>query len=657
VCTALVILMGAQPGFAQEGRNLADLSIEELLNIKIDVSSTSGETILESSSAVTVIDRAMIEQFSFRDVAEALQMVAGISVSRSYLLQGMITSRGLLQELYANKNLLLIDGIPTWHAITGESRPERIQLNDIERIEILKGPASVLYGSQAFTSAINIVTRTAKPGTRSFESYATGGGDGLWGVGGSYRATTLKGLQLSLGMNQNHSQRIDYDFLDETGVRGTVHDYADATNVTAKVSYAGHSVFANAYDVTLGSFGSNPSFGAGAGTPQLANGLLTAYQFDRTFKSRMKLLGRAFYDRSYREFRREPTNNVYSPIRGYRAGGAVRVNYGITDRLNLEVGSDFDHRHADEATSRNRTTGALVDGFVDQHVSESSAFTQLDWKPGSWRLIGGTRFTSNSIFGSNVSMRGTASRQISSRQTVKLVAGQSYRAPSLFELFTATPNITGNPAVRPETSDSFDLVYQYTQGGVYLQAVAYYAQYDSKIFRERGTPPPGVPNPAAPAYYINGDSFSAVGYELEAKYLSARWGTYFVNADVVRGDSGDLVVEQPTGYENYNFRYVPRYNISSGASKQFGRAGASAVITHTPGTNGPFGAVSGWQDLALNLFVEHRVNGVRVRHTFSGRNVLDSDIAFPEFSRRRANVNEVPFSGQRTFAYQFSFGS
>src|SRR3989442_8094237 len=104
----------------------------------------------------------MIEQSSFRDVEEALQVVAGISVSRSYLLQGMVTSRGILQELYANKNLLLIDGVPTWHAITGESRLERISINDIERIEILKGPASVLYGSQAFTGAINIVTRTAK---------------------------------------------------------------------------------------------------------------------------------------------------------------------------------------------------------------------------------------------------------------------------------------------------------------------------------------------------------------------------------------------------------------------------------------------------------------------------------------------------------------
>jgi len=111
-----------------------EVSLEELLKARISVSSTTGETILESSSVVTVIDRKTIEQHGYRTVDEVLQSVAGITVMRSYLLQGMVTSRGVLQDLYANKNLVLIDGVPAWHAVTGESRTERVGINDVERI-------------------------------------------------------------------------------------------------------------------------------------------------------------------------------------------------------------------------------------------------------------------------------------------------------------------------------------------------------------------------------------------------------------------------------------------------------------------------------------------------------------------------------------------
>ncbi len=645
---------GAQETLKVQAQDTADRSLEALLAIKTDVSSTKGETLLESSSVVTVIDRAMIEQFSFRDLTEVLQIVAGVSVGRSYMLQGMLTSRGVLQDLYANKNLLLMDGVPTWHAVTGENRLERISINDVERIEIVRGPASVLHGSQAFTSAINIVTRATEQGTHAMDSYATTGIGGLSGVGGNYRAHTRSGLQFSLGVNLNHGQRIDYDFLDENGTQGNVRDYSDAGSVTAKLRYAGHTVFMNAYDVELGSFGSNPSFAGGAGTPHQGNGVLAAYQFDRTFTSRLQLRTRAFYDSSYREFQRDATNTVYSPIRGYRTGGNALLGYGLAENLDVVVGADFGYRYADEATSRNRASGALVDGFVDQGIHDSSMFAQLDWKPGAWRAVGGARFTENSLFGHHVALRGTVGYQLSSRQAVKLVTGQSYRSPSLAELFTATPNITGNPSIRPETSESVDFVYQHTAGGVHLQAVGYWARYNSKIYRERGTPPAGVPNPTAPAYYTNGHIFDAVGLELEAKHMSETWGTHFINVDYVAGSSADLVVEQPGGYRNYNFRYVPHYNLSAGAFKQYRQTGASAVVTHTPSTDGPFGVVGRWTDVSLNVFVEQRWKDATVRHTLAGRNVLDSSIAFPEFTRRKAYVNEVPFSAEPGLSYVFS---
>jgi outer membrane cobalamin receptor len=651
------MLAGVTPrasGEEQQGKKVDaatdEVSLEDLLNAKISVTSTQGETILESSSVVTVVDRKMIEQHGYRTVEEALQSVAGITVMRSYLLQGMVTSRGVLQDLYANKNLVLINNVPAWHAVTGESRIERVGINDVERIEVLKGPASVLYGSQAYTSAINIVTRSAKPGTQSADATI-----GTRGESGSFRMAAKSGAEFSVGVNRDLGQRINYNFLDENGTTGVVRDYEDAFDATMQAKYKGNTFLLNAYDSTMNTFGSAPAFKLGANTPHLLNGLLTSYQFDHIFAAKLSVLGRGFYDSEYREFSRDNIDAVYAPIDGYRSGATVRANYAATKEVNVEVGTDYEYRKTREATSRNRLTGAILDGFTNRGETETSVFSQLDWKPGRWRMVGGTRYTNNSLFGGNVSSRGTVGYRITHRDAVKFIAGQSYRSPSLFEMFTATPNISGNLDLKPETSDSVELVYQHAQGGFYTQIGGYWAKYDHKIFRQKGTPPPTAPNPNAPVFYINGTPFNATGIEAETKYTSQRWGTYFANVDFVSGTSGDLVVEQPGSYLNYNFRYVPKYNTKAGAARQWGPLGASASLDHSGGTDGAFGPIDPWTDVQLNVWFEYPIKGVILRHTLSGRNVLDSNIAFPEYSRRRANVNELPLGADAGLFYTLGF--
>jgi len=654
---AFLMLAGVTPrasGEEQQGKKVDaatdEVSLEDLLNAKINVTSTQGETILESSSVVTVIDRKMIEQHGYRTVEEALQSVAGITVMRSYLLQGMVTSRGVLQDLYANKNLVLINNVPAWHAVTGESRIERVGINDVERIEVLKGPASVLYGSQAYTSAINIVTRSAKPGTQSADATI-----GTRGESGSFRMAAKSGAEFSVGVNRDLGQRINYNFLDENGTTGVVRDYEDAFDTTMQAKYKGNTFLLNAYDSTMNTFGSAPAFKLGANTPHLLNGLLTSYQFDHIFAAKLSVLGRGFYDSEYREFSRDNVDAVYAPIDGYRSGATVRANYAATKEVNVEVGTDYEYRKTREATSRNRLTGAILDGFTNRGETETSVFSQLDWKPGRWRLVGGTRYTNNSLAGGNVSSRGTVGYRITHRDAVKFIAGQSYRSPSLFEMYTASPNISGNLDLKPETSDSVELVYQHAQGGLYTQIGGYWAKYDHKIFRQKGTPPPTAPNPNAPVFYINGTPFDATGIEAETKYTSLRWGTYFANVDFVSGTSGDLVVEQPGSYLNYNFRYVPKYNAKAGAARQWGPVGASGSLDHSGGTQGAFGPIDPWTDVQLNVWFEYPIKGVMLRHTVSGRNVLDSNIAFPEYSRRRANVNELPLGADAGLFYTLGF--
>src|SRR4051812_47575131 len=159
------------------------MSLEELLGTRIALGSLETETIFNTPSTISVIDRESIERYNFLSLAEALRVLAGFDVGRTHLKREVPTSRGILQEHYSNKVLLMIDNVPAWNAVTGEASLDRIAIEDVERIEVLKGPASVLYGTNAYAGAVNVVLRlpdgestvSARGGAGSLGAYGAGG--------------------------------------------------------------------------------------------------------------------------------------------------------------------------------------------------------------------------------------------------------------------------------------------------------------------------------------------------------------------------------------------------------------------------------------------------------------------------------------------------
>ena len=114
--TILLTIFIVQIGFSQE---------EYLWEVDVQVASTQSENIFNTPSSVSIIDKNMIESYNFISVAEAVQTVSGISIMRTYLKRNLPTSRGILQDYYANKVLILINGIPSWNAVTGEGEPRQ----------------------------------------------------------------------------------------------------------------------------------------------------------------------------------------------------------------------------------------------------------------------------------------------------------------------------------------------------------------------------------------------------------------------------------------------------------------------------------------------------------------------------------------------------
>jgi outer membrane cobalamin receptor len=193
----LVSALTAGPSYAQTVQDtpvkprIIDLPLEELLKVRVITASRLEEQLTRSTSTISVITAADIERAGFRTVYDVLARVPGFFAS-SQATWKLIGTRGLLAD--GNDHvLLLIDGHPQ-NSILAHGFQQQDQmpvLEKVERIEIIRGPGSVLWGTSAAHAIINVVTRDEIADTESTQvSTGYAQGDRLWSL------NLLKNIQM-----------------------------------------------------------------------------------------------------------------------------------------------------------------------------------------------------------------------------------------------------------------------------------------------------------------------------------------------------------------------------------------------------------------------------------------------------------------------------
>ena len=176
-----------------------DLSLEELLQVEVTSASRKTERLHDVAAAVFVISRDDIERSGATSIPDLLSMAPGVSVARLASNRWAVSVRGF-NERFSNKLLVLMDGrsiySPLFSGVMWEN--EDTPLEDIERIEVIRGPGAAMWGANAVNGVINIITRRARDtqgdllvagvGTENhaFTSFRHGGeaGDGHYRVWG-----------------------------------------------------------------------------------------------------------------------------------------------------------------------------------------------------------------------------------------------------------------------------------------------------------------------------------------------------------------------------------------------------------------------------------------------------------------------------------------
>ncbi|MGO9647836.1 MAG: TonB-dependent receptor plug domain-containing protein [Terriglobales bacterium] len=244
---ALVFLTASSVA-QQSPNNLGDASLEELSNIQVYSASKHMQSVSDAPSSITVVTADQIQKYGYRSLADILQSVRGfyITYDRDYSFIGV---RGFGRPGDWNTRVLvLIDGHRINDNILGQAflgTEFLVDVDLIERVEIIRGPSSSLYGAQAFFAVINVITRKPprlKGVELSFQPASFGTYEGRASYGGQYKGIDML---LSGTFYNSQGQTLFYPQFDSPATNsGITHntDYESFQHILATISFRGFTL-------------------------------------------------------------------------------------------------------------------------------------------------------------------------------------------------------------------------------------------------------------------------------------------------------------------------------------------------------------------------------------------------------------------------------
>jgi outer membrane receptor for ferrienterochelin and colicins len=476
---------------------LDDLSLVELLELKVATTKTS-TSVEATPAAVTVITRQEILAWQYQTVADALSHVTGFYVVDDHVLPN-VGVRGMAGGLSGESGTIkvMIDGVPvTFHPTGGHwLGPELIAMSAVERIEIVRGPTSSLYGADAFLAVVNIITRdgdTLRGGEARVGGSVTN--SGRFGYDADAVAGAPAGpFELLLSARYNSQDRSGLTLADSSPapkLPGDVHlstptddltsrslsTYAEATLHGRKhyrVRLTGRYARLDRNDefaqwLQLTSTTRDPSV-----TPthiSLEQGSLTlTFEWEPTSELRIVARSTGFFDGPTSRDRIDVGSDLFWVERRFSSRGlgtTLEASYRLLPNLEIVSGVEQVLDREEPLTPANISKiaiGGVQPGDVlpgsearaDPIVlTNFGVLTQVHYSPlTELALTGGLRFDRHSIYGGQSSGRATAVLSPTEGLFFKVMGGTAFKAPSpalLYERPLVAGGVIGNPKLEPQ---------------------------------------------------------------------------------------------------------------------------------------------------------------------------------------------------------------
>ena len=454
-----------------QARGLAEMSIEDLMNITVVTAGKKPETIAKTAAAVFVITREDIERYGYQTLTQALRRISGFYTETDRYIS-FVGLRGYLPNSDLNRRVLvLVDGHKVNDYLYGQAPVDQdlpVDMRDIERIEVVKGPGSALWGSEALLCVINCITRTARQidGVEIRQDLGFRAGQHL-----AYGRSFSSGLEISgtlSGLESAGQQRIYFPEYDTPEKNNGIAVGLDGERVGRGYLNMSNNGFRVVYDhvkrvkdVPTGYWWC--AFNApGLDVKDERHYWEMSYENPTPYANDGKLFCRAYQDRydSVLNWINAPDPNTRNVDKATAWGTEVRYSQNISSRVSAILGAEYVQAKAHRVHYQTDPYEPPTRAPRIRHFTQLSYYLQTDWDvTDSTRFVAGTRLD-DSVFGQNWSPRLGLIYKASPKSTLKLLYGEAFRAPSMSE----TGGDDNAKNLHPEKINTIELVWERQMG-------------------------------------------------------------------------------------------------------------------------------------------------------------------------------------------------
>lgn len=439
-----VLLIGLQLtpaawAVAQSSTPLLDASLEQLLGVEVTSVSRLAQPLSEAPAAVTVIDRQTIRASGAWDLADLFRLVPGMYVAYNtgdtYSSTSTVSFHGIT-DAYARRMQVLVDGRTVYSPLFGGALWSDIPLalDDIERIEVIRGPNSASYGANSFLGVINIITRHSgeEQGTALATTLGAGRDEVQARFGGrrgdlSYRVTVS--ARNDDGEDANIARPID----PSPGWSRNKYDDKRIRMMSARLDYQLNAI--DSLELQFGYNGGKRQTGTDVDTflPhwETASSTFELARWIRHLEADNELTIQAFhsYEGTSDEWTFRPRPNAPGPLNADVAAHRYDVELQHTlvpfERARLVWGAGL-------RLDRTSWPLFLAQDSIDFRLAR--LFGNLEWRPVSELVLNaGAMLENNSFTGTDVTPRMAANWHLTPNHTLRASYSLATRTPSLFE--------------------------------------------------------------------------------------------------------------------------------------------------------------------------------------------------------------------------------
>jgi iron complex outermembrane receptor protein len=601
----LITCLFFSSAFAQASEDFSDfaeLDLEELLNTTVISASKREQKLSEAPNAIFVITAEDIKRSGAVDLPDLFRMVPGVDVINSGGNAYGVSARGF-NSVYASKMLVMIDGRSIYTSFYGGVLwlNEEIFLEDIERIEIIRGPGATLWGANAVNGVINIITKdpeedqglmiTGKVGTKHFRENVT---------------------RFSDTLAEKFSYRITGGYREDEGTRG-VNDYRRVPKGTGRAKYKLSD------DTTLHFFAgvneSEVAWDRSINLPKTDVNLRSNYQmlrlehqFSHTSQFHLQV------SHSYYELH---TDHKFNDVEERKNDVEAQHSFTLGEKNHIIWGANY---RSSKVDARSLFSGTDHDDLIGFFVQDE--LTILD----NLRFIAGVKYEDNSFTGSDWSPRGSIlyspwpdhhfrfsiSRAFS---TPTFYGDNGYKPPFLpfLPLPLSRLSFAGNEHLDPEKMTAFELGYRtilFKKMG--LNVELYYNELDRVIGLV-------IPSPLRPFHVTLDNAYDAIskGVEVTVDLPVTSWWTVTANYTFQEVENRD---------DHKDIYGTPKHKFNLGSSFTFTNGFSLDLKAHYVDETKWFGLdreVTIDDYLRLDVRISQKLLNDKLELSFVGLNLTD----------------------------------